>query len=53
MRISFNYATSLKAIDGSSLYPYISVFHLLSILIGDQLQPDLLLKTNKNSFDAL
>lgn len=39
-------ATSLKAVNGSSLYAYIHGFHSPSIISGDELRPDLPLKTN-------
>ena len=46
-------ATSLKAINRSSLYAYIPGFRSPSIITGDELQPDLLLKTNNNSLNVL
>ena len=42
-------ATSLKAINGSSLYADKPGFHLPSIITGDELRPHLLLKTDTNS----
>ena len=41
-------ATSLKAVEGSSLYVDIPGFPSPSIVTGDGLRPDLLLKTKDN-----
>ena len=45
--------TSLKAINRSSLYADIPGFHSPSIITGDKLRPNLLLKTNDNSLYVL
>ena len=45
--------TSLKAINGSSLYADMPGFHSPSIITGDELPPDSLLKTGTNSLYVL
>ena len=47
------YANSWKVVEGSSLFADISGFPSTSIITGDALRPDLLLKTNDNCFYIL